>query len=385
MWVNQLELVDYRSYRETNLELPDGPVVLIGSNGQGKTNLVEAIGYATTLSSHRVSADAALIRQGCDQALVRLQAHTRSDRSVKIELQINRGRSNLVKVNGNKLPRARDVLGVVTSVVFAPEDIRLVRGDPSDRRRFLDDVMVQVTPRYLGLRTEYERVVKQRNALLKAMRNSPEAGGAGGLAIWDEQLVAIGSELLWGRLNAVRRLAAPMTQAYRQISGSDDLATISYQTSISQTPDATDLQAREDVRAAMSASLQKRNREEIARAITLVGPHRDDLLLSLGSSPAKGFASHGESWSICLALRLASYDVMRELTDDPPVLILDDVFAELDSNRRQRLTAAVSQADQIIVTAAVAEDVPAELGGSAFSVRKDDRSHIEAFEQNPVG
>lgn len=385
MWVNQLELVDYRSYRETNLELPVGPVVLIGSNGQGKTNLVEAIGYAATLSSHRVSADAALIRQGCDQALVRLQVHTRSDRSVKIELQINHGRSNLVKVNGNKLHRARDVLGVVTSVVFAPEDIRLVRGDPSDRRRFLDDVMVQVTPRYLGLRTEYERVVKQRNALLKAMRNSPEAGDAGGLAIWDEQLVAVGSELLWGRLNAVRRLAAPMTQAYRQISGSDDLATISYQTSISQTPDAADLQAPEDVRAAMSASLQKRNREEIARAITLVGPHRDDLLLSLGSSQAKGFASHGESWSICLALRLASYEVMRELTDDPPILILDDVFAELDSNRRQRLTAAVSQADQIIVTAAVAEDVPAELGGSAFSVRKDDRSHVEAFEQNPVG
>lgn len=369
MWVNHLELVDYRSYANASVQFPSGPVVLVGSNGQGKTNLVESIGYVATLSSHRVAQDAALIRQDCDQSIIRLHAQTRRDRSIKVELQLNRGRANLARLNGSKLPRVRDVLGSATAVVFAPEDIRLVRGDPSDRRRFLDEVMVQVAPRYLGLRTEYERVLKQRNALLKTSRGLSRSQMEAALVIWDEQLVAIGSELLWGRLNALRRLAAPVTVAYEQISGSDGQATISYRTAIAE---ADDLSSPEGVRLAMSEHLARRRSDELARGVTLVGPHRDDLLLSLGSSAAKGYASHGESWSICLALRLASYEVMQDLTDDPPVLILDDVFAELDSNRRHRLADSVRDADQILVTAAVAEDVPDEFGGTAFSVRKSE-------------
>jgi DNA replication and repair protein RecF len=376
MWVNHLELVDYRSYSTAEVDFPAGPVVLIGANGQGKTNLVEAIGYVATLSSHRVAQDSALISRDRDQALVRTRVRNRQDRDVTVELEINKGRSNRARVNRNAVPRTRDVLGAVRCVVFAPEDMRLVRGDPSDRRRFLDDVMVQVAPRYLGLRSEYDRVVKQRNALLRSLRGGSDQDVDASLSVWDEQLVAIGSELLWGRLNAVRRLAEPVRKSYEDISASPVPANIEYRTAIG---DATDLADTGDVRAAMWASLKQRRREELARSVTLVGPHRDDLLISLEAMPAKGYASHGESWSICLALRLASYSVMAEIADDPPVLILDDVFAELDSNRRRQLTAAVTDADQVLVTAAVEQDVPEELGGTTFMVTKEEHSVIAAY------
>lgn len=373
MWVRRLELVDYRSYSTAEVDFPAGPVVLVGANGQGKTNLVEAIGYVATLSSHRVAQDSALIAQNRGQAVIRAKVRTCDDRDVTVEIEINRGRSNRARVNRNSVSRARDVLGTVRCVVFAPEDMRLVRGDPSDRRRFLDDLMVQVAPRYLGLRSEYDRVVKQRNALLRSLGGRSDRTADAALSVWDEQLVAVGSELLWGRLNAVRRLSEPVSQSYEAISASPVAAKIEYRTTIS---DADDLADAGDVREAMQTSLEKRRREELARSVTLVGPHRDDLSISLESMPAKGYASHGESWSICLALRLASYSVISEIADDPPVLILDDVFAELDSNRRRRLTAAVTEANQVIVTAAVEQDVPDELGGAHFVVTKDEHSVI---------
>jgi DNA replication and repair protein RecF len=374
MWVSHLELLDYRSYAKAQVDFPAGPVVLVGDNGQGKTNLVEAVGYVATLASHRVAQDSALIASGRNQSLIRLAAQTKRDREVIVEIEINRGKSNRARINRNQVPRTRDVLGTVRCVVFAPEDLRLVRGDPSDRRRFLDEVMVQVAPRYLGLRSEYDRVVKQRNALLRTLRGGLDKASEASLQVWDEQLVGVGSELLWGRLNAARRIAGPMSRAYQDISDSSAIATIGYRTAISQDGDFADLS---DVKRAMTASLERRRSEEISRAVTLVGPHRDDLELSLGSMPAKGYASHGESWSICLALRLASYAVMSELTDDAPVLILDDVFAELDSKRRRRLVEAVMVADQVLVTAAVAQDVPEDLRGSRFTVTRTEHSHVE--------
>lgn len=375
MWVSRLELVDYRSYSAAEIEFPAGPVVLIGANGQGKTNLVEAIGYIATLSSHRVAQDSALIAKDRGQAVIRAKVRNDLDRDVTVEIEINRGKANRARVNRNTVSRTRDVLGVVRCVVFAPEDMRLVRGDPTDRRRFLDDVMVQVAPRYLGLRSEYDRVVKQRNALLRSLGGRIDQEAEAALSVWDEQLVAVGSELLWGRLNAVRRLAGPLSESYESISASAVAAKIDYRTTIC---DAAELADTADVQGAMRKSLEKRRREEVARSVTLVGPHRDDLAISLESMPAKGYASHGESWSICLALRLASYSVIAEIADDPPILILDDVFAELDLNRRKRLTTAVTSANQVLVTAAVEQDVPRELGGTQFMVTKDQHSAVAA-------
>ena len=375
MWVSRLELVDYRSYSAAEIEFPAGPVVLIGANGQGKTNLVEAIGYIATLSSHRVAQDSALIAKDRGQAVIRAKVRNGVDRDVTVEIEINRGKANRARVNRNTVARTRDVLGVIRCVVFAPEDMRLVRGDPTDRRRFLDDVMVQVAPRYLGLRSEYDRVVKQRNALLRSLGGRIDQEADTALSVWDEQLVAVGSELLWGRLNAVRRLAGPLSESYEAISASPVAAKIDYRTAIC---DVAELADADDVQGAMRKSLEKRRREEVARSVTLVGPHRDDLAISLESMPAKGYASHGESWSICLALRLASYSVIAEIADDPPILILDDVFAELDLNRRKRLTTAVTSANQVLVTAAVEQDVPRELGGARFMVTKDKHSAVAA-------
>ncbi|PWC05613.1 DNA replication/repair protein RecF [Agromyces badenianii] len=368
MHVARLSLTDYRNYERAELELGPGATVLVGRNGQGKTNLVEAIGYLATLGSHRVSGDQALIRAGADAAIVRaLLSH--GDRELLVELQLNRQGANRAQLNRSPV-KTRELPRYAHSVLFAPEDLAIVRGEPSVRRRVLDELLVQRTPRLAGVMADYERVLKQRNSLLKSAR-------ARGLAvdklttldIWDERLVALGSELIDQRLALVAELREPLAAAYRSIVDADHAPGMTSLLSI----DGADPDAEPEASAAVSEQVSgTRERfaealwvlrpKELERGVTLVGPHRDDVVLLLNGLPAKGYASHGESWSFALALRLASAELLRRdsMTGDP-VLVLDDVFAELDRLRRDRLASAIAGFEQVLVTAAVLEDVPRPL------------------------
>lgn len=367
MHVAHLSLHDFRSYADVDVALEPGVTAFVGSNGQGKTNLVEAIDYLSRLSSHRVATDAPLIRAGTEQAVVRA-AVVRDGRTAVLEVELNPGRANRARINRSPLPRARELAGLVRTVVFSPEDLALVKGDPGQRRRFLDDLLVLRTPRYAGLIADHDRVLRQRNTLLKtlyAARGASREGALATLAVWDDHLVATGTELLEAREALTRDLAPYLGKAYEAVArgASRDDARIAY---------AANVPEGEDRAAAFREELARRQGEEIQRGVTLVGPHRDDLVLTLGPGdeqrlPVKGYASHGESWSFALALRLASYDLLRADGDDP-ILILDDVFAELDAERREQLAALVAGAEQVLVTAAVAADVPEALRGTTFHV-----------------
>ncbi len=381
MYVSHLVLHDFRSYAAADVRLGPGVTAFIGRNGQGKTNLVEAVDYLSRLSSHRVATDAPLVRAGAGQAVVRA-AVVREGRTAVLEVELNPGRANRARVNRSPLPRSRDLVGILRTVVFSPEDLTLVKGDPSDRRRFLDDLLVLRTPRLAGVRSDYDRVLKQRNSLLKNLgtarrggRDAQEAALAT-LAVWDDHLARTGAELLGERLALVRALEPYVGAAYETVArgASRDDAGLEYRPSL-PLPDAADegIPDRATLAEALLAEVERRRGEEMDRGLSLVGPHRDDLLLSLGQGeagtrlPVKGYASHGESWSFALALRLASYDLLRADGDDP-ILILDDVFAELDTERRARLAELVAGAEQVLVTAAVGADVPAALEGTRFVV-----------------
>jgi DNA replication and repair protein RecF len=399
MFVSDLALNDFRSYHEVVLALDPGVTAFVGQNGQGKTNLVEAIAYLSTFSSHRVAADAALVRQGAPGAVVRAKV-VHDERPTLVELEIVAGKANRARLN--RAPaRTRDVLGVVRTVLFAPEDLELVKGDPGHRRRFLDDLLVLLTPRLAGTRAEYDKVLRQRGALLKSAGAVRRRGGRPDLStldVWDGQLAAAGGQLIAARTALVRRLRPFAAQAYEQVSAGQGAARLDYRASVDTVEGAVEitaadlagpggeaaaaaLEARETalldlpaVTERLLAAMQQLREKELDRGVSLVGPHRDDLVLSLGTLPAKGYASHGESWSFALALRLASYEVLRDDdgspwgTDGEPVLILDDVFAELDARRRERLAAMVAGARQVLITAAVEEDVPAALDGARFTV-----------------
>jgi DNA replication and repair protein RecF len=410
--LTRLALTDFRSYPAAELSLGPGITTLLGANGQGKTNLVEAAGYVATLGSHRVSSDAPLVRRGADRAILRA-AVTSAERDTLVEIEINPGRANRARVNRAPVPRPRQVLGILRTVLFAPEDLALVKGDPEQRRRFLDELLVTSAPRYAGVRSDYERVIKQRTALLKqaragsrvfaraAARSSPAAGGedpevpagrglAGALDAWDEHLATKGAELLAGRLALTAALRPLVAQAYTAVSGQDGSAVLGYQQRgvdpggrlpgaagppVRAAPAAAaadgagpdEPPGREALADGLRAALARARPDEVDRGVCLVGPHRDDLELSIGELPARGYASQGESWSMALALRLASYELLRADGDDP-VLLLDDVFAELDTGRRDRLAGLVAGAEQVLVTAAVPADVPASLHGARFGV-----------------
>ncbi|MGJ9372324.1 DNA replication/repair protein RecF [Nesterenkonia sp. CF4.4] len=410
MRISQLTLTDFRSYAQAQLTLQPGPNVLLGFNGVGKTNIAEAIGYLSTLSSHRVSQDGPLVRHGEQQAFIRADAH-RGTRQALLEVEINPGRSNRARINRGNPVRATDVLGILRTVLFAPEDLELIKGSPTVRRRLLDDLAVQLRPALGGVRLDYEKVLKQRNALLKSIRHQGfTATHESTLAVWDHQLAEAGSHLLTARLQMLSALRPHVATAYEQLSGSVRTARVKYLSSLdvedrgagdsdavdpgpahadsAENPssalsdpgprdvsslDVSALESfsREDLAALMVQRLATVRREERERAITLVGPHRDDIAFTLDEVPVKGFASHGETWSFALALRLAAYRVMVD--DDPsegaqPVLILDDVFAELDARRRRRLAELAAEAEQLIVTAAVDDDVPASLMHNALRV-----------------
>ena len=378
MYVAHLTLHDFRSWPDLDLELGPGATAFVGRNGQGKTNLVEAIDYLSRLGSHRVAGDAPLVRAGTGQAVVRA-AVIRDERRAVLEVEINPGRSNRARINKSPLPRARELLGLVRTVVFSPEDLALVKGDPSERRHFADDLLVQLHPRYAGVRADYDRVLKQRNSLLKSARaarfGSSSAEGAasgplGTLAVWDTNLARLGAEMVASRLRLVADLGPLLGKAYEAVArgATRDDATMVYRCSFPAQagPDQPGAD-QEQLERGLLAELERRRGDELDRGISLVGPHRDDLVLSLGDLPVRGYASHGESWSLALALRLASYDLMRSTGDDP-ILVLDDVFAELDTGRRQQLAELVGDAEQVLVTAAVADDVPAALRGTRYTV-----------------
>lgn len=369
MYVTSLSLHDFRSYKAVDVALDAGVSVFVGPNGQGKTNLVEAVDYLATLGSHRVALDAPLVRAGASQAVVRAVVH-RDGRTATLEVEINPGGSNRARVNKAPLPRARELLGLLRSVVFSPEDLALVKGDPAERRRFLDGLLTTRSPRMAGVRADFERVLRQRNTLLKTAGAARRAGGGSAqlrtLDAWDEHLATTGAQLLAARLELVAALDPHLESSYAAVaagSASDRVAGIAYRASF-PLPEQAD---REVLTAALLAELATRRPDELERGVSLVGPHRDDLVLSLGDMPARGYASHGESWSFALALKLASYDLLRCDGDDP-ILVLDDVFAELDRDRREALARLVAPAEQVLVTAAVAQDVPESLAGAHFDV-----------------
>jgi DNA replication and repair protein RecF len=372
VYLRHLQVGQFRSWESADLALTPGPTVLVGRNGQGKTNLVEAVGYLATLGSHRVSADAPLVRHGATQAIVRA-ALRKDERELLVEVEINPGRANRVRVNRAPLPRPRELLGLVKTVLFAPEDLALVRGDPAERRRFLDDLLVSRTPRLAGVRSDYDRVLKQRNALLKTAKLA-RGNALATLDVWDGHLTELGGQLLAARLRLVADLAPYVADSYAGVAGDGaDRAALGYSSTVPLAGDGTPvdparaLPTAEELAAGLRDRIAERRKEEVDRGVTLVGPHRDDLVLHLGPAPAKGYASHGESWSFALAVKLACFGLLRAEGDDP-ILVLDDVFAELDTGRRSALAEVAGSAEQTLITAAVADDVPAALRGTRVEV-----------------
>lgn len=371
MYIDHLSLMNFRTYPLLNLPLTPGVTVFLGSNGVGKTNIVEAVDFTAHLGSHRVSHDAPLVSVGADKAYVRARIN-RAELQTILEFEVAPGKSNRVRINRAAPVRARDAVGIVKTVLFSPEDLWLVKGDPAARRRFLDDVAVALRPSVAAYRSDYERILRQRNSLLKSLRSGKYGqDDEYTLNIFTEKLASAGALLVQARLRALALMMPQVQRAYGLlVDGAKAVSAVYDSGYFPKISDAVLNQASamtdEDIRAALYNGLMARREDELDRGMTLVGPHRDDLLLELGGIPAKGFASHGEAWSLALALRLGSWFVHRaddESAGAEPILILDDVFAELDSARRHRLGAIVAEAEQVLVTCAVRTDIPEELGG----------------------
>ncbi|MGO1385364.1 MAG: DNA replication/repair protein RecF [Arachnia sp.] len=363
MFVTELSLTDFRNYSSASLQLSAGVNVFVGSNGQGKTNLVEAVEYLSTMASHRVASSTPLIRAGCDSAILRakVQAAHNDPRIISVEMEVAHGRANVARLNRAPVPKVRDMVGALRTVVFSPVDLAIVRGDPADRRGWLDSLVVTRWPRMAGIRQDLDRVLKQRNALLKSMagrsmRPSGEDADST-LAAWNEQLAAVGAELLHARLDTLADVLPHLQLAYETIAPVNNQVKATYKTGLDLDGVAEGEKVRETLEERLLSSMESRRTEELNRGVTLVGPQRDDIELFVGELPAKGYASHGECWSLALALRLGGFALVRD-DGTEPVLVLDDVFAELDSVRRNRLAGAITDAEQVLITAAVGGDVP---------------------------
>ncbi|MFV0494071.1 DNA replication/repair protein RecF [Mycobacterium sp.] len=360
MYVRHLGLHDFRSWERAELELEPGRTVFVGRNGFGKTNLVEALWYSTTLGSHRVGTDAPLIRSGAQSAVVSTIV-VNDGRECAVDLEIVAGRANRARLNKSPVRSTREVVGVLRAVLFAPEDLVLVRGDPAERRRYLDDLATLLRPAIVGVRADYDKVLRQRTALLKSLAGSRfrrDNGALDTLDVWDSRLAGYGAQLMAARMDLVTRLAPELERAYRLLAPESRFATIGYRTSVdSWRPGPVECVDSEALEESLLTALAERRTAELERGVCLVGPHRDDLELRLGAHPARGFASHGESWSFAVALRLAAYELLRA-GDSDPVLLLDDVFAELDTKRRRALATVAESAEQVLITAAVVDDIP---------------------------
>ncbi|RLP83451.1 DNA replication/repair protein RecF [Mycetocola lacteus] len=393
MIVTHLNLADFRNYASADVAVSPGANLFVGKNGQGKTNLVEALGYLSTLGSHRVSGDAPMIRAGQNSAVIRAKLH-HNGRDLLAEVQINRGAANRAQINRGQI-KPRELPRYFSSVLFAPEDLGIIRGDPSARRRFLDQLLVLRTPRLAGVLADYERVLRQRNTLLKSARaTGVKESQLTTLEIWDDKLVALGSEIIAERLALISDLQVPIRTAYSEVVGADHrpglVPVLSILGNDTETDDPENVvwdpsggADRGQIIATFRAALAEKRRSELDRGVTLVGAHRDDVRFDLNGLPVKGYASHGESWSFALALKIASAEILRRdsLLGDP-VLILDDVFAELDQRRRARLATIISRYEQVFITAAVLEDIPEELTAHIVHIRSGtvvDPEVIDAF------
>ena len=386
MYVRHLVLTDFRSWPRVELELAPGRTVFVGPNGFGKTNLVEALWYSATLNSHRVATDAPLIRVGADRAIISTIV-VNEGRELAVDLDITSGRANKARLNRSPVRSAREVLGVLRAVLFAPEDLALVRGDPAERRRYLDELATTRRPRIAGVRADYDKVVRQRTALLKTAAGARFRGDHSALDtldVWDGHLATHGAQLIAARIDLVNELAPEVEKAYQLLAPASRPASVRYRSRV----DVVEHEAAagntevEVLEAALLDELSRRRSAELERGVCLVGPHRDDLELRLGDQVAKGFASHGESWSMALSLRLASYELLRAEGSDP-VLLLDDVFAELDTARREALAQVAASAEQVLVTAAVAEDIPADWDARRIDItmRDTDSGRISEVQQ----
>ncbi|HTM83350.1 MAG TPA: DNA replication/repair protein RecF [Mycobacterium sp.] len=388
MYVRQLALHDFRSWENVVLQLEPGCTVFVGPNGIGKTNLVEALWYSATLGSHRVSSDGPLIRAGADRAVVSTIV-VNDGRELAVDLEITAGRANKARLNRSPVRTAREIIGILRAVLFAPEDLALVRGDPADRRRFLDDLATQRRPRIAAVRADYDKVVRQRTALLKTAVAARYRGGGevlDTLDVWDGHLADHGAELMAARIELVNELMPQVEKAYQSLAPDSRPAIIGYRSSVELPTD--DLPADPDtlhqmLRDALLTELARRRSAELERGVCLVGPHRDELELRLGDHPAKGFASHGESWSLALSLRLAGFELLR-LHGTDPVLLLDDVFAELDTARRRALAEVAISAEQVLITAAVPGDIPAELDARQVGIVMSDGEDLRNGGSGPV-
>ncbi|HEX9832162.1 MAG TPA: DNA replication/repair protein RecF [Mycobacterium sp.] len=386
MYIRSLALTDYRSWARIEIDLEPGRTVFVGANGFGKTNLIEALWYSSTLASHRVGTDAPLIRVGAQRAVVSTII-VNEGRELAVDLEINAGRANKARLNRSPVRSAREILGALRAVLFAPEDLALVRGDPGERRRYLDELATIRRPQVAAIRADYEKVLKQRTALLKSAAGAKYRGDRSvldTLDVWDGHLAAHGAALIAARVDLVNQLAPEVEKAYQLLAPASRPAAIRYRSGV----EVVECEAQagtgsaELFEAALLDALARRRDAELERGVCLVGPHRDDLELRLGDQVAKGFVSHGESWSMALALRLAAYELLRA-DDGDPVLLLDDVFAELDSARRQALANVAASAEQVLVTAAVQDDIPQDWDAKRIEVvmRDDDAGRISEVRQ----
>jgi DNA replication and repair protein RecF len=381
VYVRHLGLRDFRSWAQADLELEPGRTVFVGPNGFGKTNLIEALWYSSTLGSHRVGTDAPLIRAGNTRAVISTII-VNEGRECAVDLEIAAGRANKARLNRSPVRSTREVVGVLRAVLFAPEDLALVRGDPADRRRYLDDLATVRRPTIAAVRADYDKVLRQRTALLKSLSGARHRGDQGALDtldVWDSRLAEHGAQLMAARIDLVNQLAPEVEKAYQLLAPGSRPASIGYRASLDGLgAEGTD---REFLEAALLAALSARRDTELERGMCLVGPHRDDLELRLGDQPAKGFASHGESWSFAIALRLAAYELLRA-DGSEPVLLLDDVFAELDAARRRALASVAEAAEQVLVTAAVIEDIPAgwEARRVHIGLRDEDSGRVSTVQ-----
>ncbi|MGB3892718.1 MAG: DNA replication/repair protein RecF [Mycolicibacter sinensis] len=375
MYVRHLGLREFRSWAHVDLELEPGATVLVGPNGYGKTNLIEALWYSSTLGSHRVATDAPLIRSGADRSVVSTIV-VNEGRELAVDVEIAAGRANKVRLNRAPVRHAREVVGVLRAVLFAPEDLGLVRGDPGERRRYLDELASVRRPRVAAVRADYDKVLRQRTALLKSAPGALHRGDRSvldTLDVWDAQLAAHGADLMAARIDLVNQLAPEVEKAYQLLAPGTRNAVVAYRPKVEiSAEDAGEGPAQ--LQEVLLAELASRRRAELERGVCLVGPHRDELELRLGDRPVKGFASHGESWSMALALRLAAYQLLRSEGAEP-VLLLDDVFAELDAARRRALADVAASAEQVLITAAVAEDVPADWQARQIHIAVTESDH----------
>lgn len=345
MHVTLVELGDFRCYPTARLELPPGVTVILGDNGQGKTSLLEAVAWAALGRSFRGVPDAALVGEGAEQAVVRVELDDTNGRKRRVEAELRAVGRNRVLLDGHPLARTRDLLGALRVTVFAPDDLDLVKGGPANRRTYLDDLLVDLSPRYAAARADYDQVLRHRNALLRGGIRDDEARTT--LAVFDAQLVSAGAELVRGRLRLGERLAPAVAAAYYDLAGRDASIDARYAAEWAQgsTPDA------ENAAAALWDALEVHRGREIERGVTLVGPHRDDWRLSVSGLDSRTHASQGEQRTLALALRLAGHRVVAEVTGDEPVLLLDDVFSELDDRRAAALVEHLSAPQTLLTTA----------------------------------